>query len=238
VSSASDTMKKAFLMLWAKLLFVFAMPPVFSTVAEAAYFPDFRKPFDFSLLLSNSDIDLHTGSNSHRVSLDRISIEIFTLIEPRIQLGFTSGSSNLSLDNDPLSTGRSFNGYHAGLLVRSTLGRNPQIGFHANYTYQETKNETAGQKMTFNWHEWVAGVSGKIAFAQQLALSIGWTYHNVDANRRATGDIYQTQNMKLASGPQGRLEIAWLDRSDGHVSLAIQRGSYQQIAFRFSRKFR
>ncbi|MCF6338891.1 MAG: hypothetical protein L3J84_13230, partial [Gammaproteobacteria bacterium] len=164
-------------------------------------------------------------------------IEIFTLIEPRIQLGFTSGSSNLSLDNDPVSTGRSFNGYHAGLLVRSTLGRNPQIGFHANYTYQETKNETASQKMTLNWHEWAAGVSGKIILGQQLALSVGWAYHDVDANRRATGDIYQIQRLRLASGPQGRLEIAWLDRSDGRVSLAIQRGSYQQIAFRFSRKF-
>ncbi len=232
-------MKKAFFIQWTvKLLFVFAVPPVFSSIAEAAYSPDFRKPFDFSLLLSNSNIDLQTGSTPHRVSLDRISIEIFTLIEPRIQFGFTSGSSNLSLDNDPASAGRSFNGYHAGLMMRSTLGRNPQIDFHANYTYQETKNETASQRMTLNWHEWATGVSGKIVFGQQLALSIGWAYHDVNANRRATGDIYQTQNLKLASGPQGRLEIAWSDRSDGRVSLAIQRGSYQQVMFRFSRKFK
>jgi len=124
------------------------------------------------------------------------------------------------------------------LMLRSTLGRNPQIGFHANYTYQETKNEIASQKMTLNWHEWATGVSGEIVFAQQLALSVGWAYHDVDANRRVTGDIYQTQNLTLASGPQGKLEIAWLDRSDGRVSLAIQRGSYQQVAFRFSRKFK
>ncbi len=232
-------MKKAFFIQWAtKLLLIFAVSPVFSPIAEAAYSPDFRKPFDFSLLLSNSDVDLQTSSNQQRASLDRVSIEIFTLIEPQIQLGFAYGSSNLSLNNDPLSTGRSFNGYHAGLAIRSTVGRNPQIGFHANYTYQETKNETVRQKMTLNWHEWATGISGTITFGQQLALSVGWAYHDVNASRRATGNIYQTQNLKLASGSQGRLEVAWFDRRDGRVSLAIQRGSYQQVAFRFSRKFR
>jgi len=73
---------------------------------------------------------------------------------------------------------------------------------------------------------------------RQLELSIGWAYHDVDARRRVTGSINQTQNLELALGSQGRLEIVWLDHSDGRVGLAIQRGSYQQVGFRFSRKFR
>jgi len=237
-------MKKPFsippLKLFPQLLLVFALFPISTTIVEATYYPDFRKPFDFSLLLANSDIDLQTGNKKHHVSLDRVSIEIFTLIEPQIQFGFISGSSNLSLDNDPLSMGKSLNGYHAGLAIRRTLGRNPQIVFHANYIYQEAKNETANQTVTLNWHEWATGSSGKLILGQQLELSLGWAYHDVDAQRRVTGDINQTQRLKLASttGSQGKLEIAWLDRSDGRVSLAIQRGSYQQVTFRFSRKFR
>jgi len=207
-------------------------------ISEAAYYPDFRKPFDFSLLLAKSDIDLQAGDDKHRASLDRISIEILTLIKPRIQFGFISGSSNMNLDNDPVSAGKNLSGYHAGLMIRSALGHNPQIGFHANYIYQETKNEVTNQAITVNWHEWTTGIFGKIMFGQQLEFSVGWAYLDVDARRRATGDINQTQNLKLAAGSQERLEIAWLDRSDGRVSLAIQRGNYQQVAFRFSRKFR
>ncbi|NOX92170.1 MAG: hypothetical protein GXP18_06895 [Gammaproteobacteria bacterium] len=231
-------MKKPFSTPLSKLLFAFAALPVATPIAEAAYYPDFRKPFDFSLVLANNSIDLQTGNNKHRVSLDRISIEIFTLIEPRIQFGFISGSSNLSLDNDPVSTGKSLNGYHAGLAIRSILGRNPQIGFHANYIYQETKNETTRQTTTLDWHEWTAGTFGKITLDQQLELSVGWAYHDVDARRRAAGSSNQTQNLKLATGSQGRLEIAWLDHSNGRVGLAVQRGRYQQVEFRFSRKFR
>jgi len=230
-------MKETFPSWRSKRLLACAVLPIFTTIAEAAYYPDFRKPFDFSLLLTNNKLDLQTGSNEYDVSLDRISIEIFTLIEPQTQFGFISGSSYLSLDNDPVSAGKSLNGYHAGLAIRSFLGHNPQIGFHANYIYQETKNETVGQTVTLDWHEWAAGVFGKVPLGQQWELSVGWTYHDVDVRHRATGNTNQTQNLKLA-GSQGRLEAAWLDHSDGRVSLAIQRGSYQQIEIRFLRKFR
>ncbi len=220
-----------------KRLLACVMLSIFTTMTEAAYYSGFRQPFDFSLLLANNNLDLQTGSNEYDVSLDRISIEIFTLIKPQIQLGLISGSSNLSLGNDPVSAGKSLNGYHAGLAIRSALGHNPQIGFHANYIYQETKNEAADQTITLDWHEWAAGISGKILVDQQLELSVGWRYQDVDVRYRATGNTHQTQNLKL-TGSQGRLEAAWLDHSDGRISLAIQRGSYQQIEIRFLRKFR
>ncbi len=210
---------------------------IFTAIAEAAHYPDFRKPFDFSLLLTNNNLDLQTGNNRYDVSLDRISIEIFTFIEPQIQFGFISGSSHLSLDNDPVSAGKSLNGYHAGLAIRRFFGHNPQIGFHANYIYQETKNEVADQVITLDWHEWAAGIFGKVALSQQWELSVGWAHHDVDVRHRATGNINQTQNLKLTDS-QGRLEIAWFDHSDGRVGLTIQRGSYQQVAIRFSQKFR
>ncbi len=230
-------MKETLPSLWSKRLLACAALSIFTTITEAAYYPDFRKPFDFSLLLANNNLDLQTGNNEYDVSLDRISIEIFTLIKPQVQFGFISGSSHLSLDNDPVNAGKSLNGYHAGLAIRGSLGHNPQIGFHANYIYQETKNKAADQMIALDWHEWTAGISGEIPLSQQLKLSIGWAHHDVDVRHRATGNINRTQNLKLAS-TQGRLEIIWLDHSDGHVGLAIQRGSYQQVAIRFSRKFR
>jgi len=231
-------MKKPFSTQLSKLLFAFTVLSVSASTAEAVYYPDFRKPFDFSLLLASNNPDLQTDNNKYDVSLDRISIEIFTLIEPQIQFGFISGSSNLSFDNDPASTGINLNGYHAGLAMRSTAGDNPQIGFHATYIYQQTKNKTARQTVALDWHEWAASIFGKITLAQRLELNIGWAYYDVDARHRATGDINRIQNLKLASGSQERLEIAWLDRSNGRVGLTLQRGSYQQVVFRFSRKFR
>jgi hypothetical protein len=130
------------------------------------------------------------------------------------------------------------NGYHAGLAMRSSLGSNPQIGLHANYLYQETKNETTEQAVNLSWHEWTAGISGRIILGQQLELSIGWAYQDVDARHRASGTVNQTQSLELESGSQARMGIAWRVRSGGRVALTIQRGHYQQLEFGFSRAFR
>lgn len=216
-------------------LVILLVSPI-DSIAETTYYPDFQQPFDFSLSFSNSDIDLHAGDRKHPVSLDRIGIWVFTRIEPHLQLGFITGSSNLSLDNDPPTAGMSLSGYHAGLAMRSAFGRNPQIGLRADYLYQETKDETGTQTATLNWYEWSAGVFGKIVLGQ-LVLSAGWAQQGVDARRRATGSINDTQSLKLKSASQGQLGIAWLVSSGGRVSLMLQRGSYKRVEFRFSRKF-
>lgn len=205
--------------------------------AETTYYPDSQQAFDFSLSFSNSDVDLRAGGGKYPVSLDRIGILVFTQLEPHLQLGFITGSSNLDLDNDPLTAGMNLAGYHAGLAMRSVFGRNPQIGLQANYLYQETKDETDTQATTLSWYEWSAGAFGKIILGQ-LVLSAGWTLQDVDARRRTTGDINDTQQLKLDSDSQGQLGIAWLVSSGGRVSLRLQRGSYQRVEFRFSRKFR
>jgi hypothetical protein len=231
-------MKKYLRILLAPSLFFIATSLVPTSNAQAAYVPDFQTPFDFSLLFSNSDIDLQASDSKHLVSLDRISITVFSIIEPQLEFGFITGSSNLSLDNDAASAGMSLNGYHAGLAMRRYLGRNPQIGFHAHYLYQETKNETATQSATLSWHEWAAGISGVIILGSQLELNAGWAHHDIDARRRATGIINETQSLQLESGSQAQLGIAWLVHGGGRVGLSLQRGSYQQIEFRFSQKFR
>lgn len=214
------------------ILFIFPM----RSVAETTYYRDSQQPFDFSLSFSNSDIDLRTGNRKYQVSLDRIGILVFTRIEPHLQLGFITGSSNLSLDNDPPTAGMNLTGYHAGLAMRSAFGSNPQIGLQADYIYQETKDEMNGQATTLNWYEWSAGVFGKIILGQ-LVISTGWTLQEVDARRRATGNINDTQSLKLKSDSQGQLGIAWLVSSGGSVSLMLQRGSYQRVEFQFSREF-
>jgi hypothetical protein len=231
-------MKTAFSRTLLQRLPLFFLLTTFVGSAEAAYYPDFRSPFDFSLSLSKSDVDLQSDNGNPLASLDRISITVFTLVEPHIQFGFITGSSGLTLDNDPLTAGMSLGGYHAGLAMRSFISDNPQIGFHANYLYQETKDETAEQTVTLSWHEWTAGVSGRIILGQQLEFSAGWSYHDVDARQRASGTIQQTNNLALESSSQGEMGIAWHVRSGGRVGLTIQDGSYQQIEFRFSREFR
>lgn len=205
---------------------------------QAAYYPDFHEPFNFSLLFSNSRVDLQTDSNRQRVSLDRISVAVLTFMVPQVQFGFITGSSNLSINNDPATAGMNLTGYHTGLLMRSTLGSNPKVVFHADYIYQETKDETINQTATLRWHEWSAGISGKITLGHQLELGAGWEYDDVDAQRRATGGINETQNLNLKSGSQRKLEVTWLASNGGRVDLTIQRGSYQQVEFRFSQDFK
>lgn len=231
-------MKTAFITALLKRLSIIILLATFVGSVEAAYYPDYRNPFDFSLSLSKSDVDLQNDGNNHLAALDRISITVFTLVEPHVQFGFITGSSSLTLDNDPVTAGINLGGYHAGLAMRSYINNNPQIGFHANYLYQETKDETEDQTVTLSWHEWTAGISGRIILGQQLELSAGWSYHDVDARLRASGTIQQTKNLALESSSQGQMGIAWRVSSGGRVGLTIQDGSYQQIEFRFSREFK
>jgi hypothetical protein len=209
-----------------------------TTIADTVRYPDFQQPFDFTLSLSNSDIELQGGNGQTLVSEDRISISVLTRIEPHLQLGFITGSSDLFLDNDAPTAGMSLNGYHAGLLLRSEFGDNPRITAHGNYLYQQSNNERTGQTTSLSWQQWAAGISGTVILGQRLELSAGWMYHDVDARRRTTGVINETKRLVLASGSQGRFAIAWHVRSGGRVGLVLQRGSYQQVEFRFSREFR
>lgn len=233
-------MKKTAPTLFSKIVLTISLLFV-SAFAQAAY-PDFREPFNFSLLLSNSRIDLQASGKQQRVSLDRISIVVLMPTEPQVQFGFITGSSNLSISNDPASAGMNLSGYHAGLLMHSALAAifapRLKIVFRANYIYQETKDETLNQTVTLRWHEWAANISGKLMLGRQLELGVGWQYGGVDAQRRATGTITETQGLELESSLQRKLDISWLASNGGRVELTVQRGSYQQIEFRFSQDYK
>jgi hypothetical protein len=194
-------------------------------------------PIDFALTFSNSDIDLREGNSHYPVSLDRISISVFALEEEHIQFGFITGSSNLSLDNDSVVAGMSLNGYHTGLAVRGQYGHNPQLGFHADYRYQETRNETTTQSATLSWHEWTIAATGKLTFGQHLRVMLGGAYNDVKARRRARGDINDTLSMELDSAPHAQFGLEWLTGAGGRVSFALQRGAYDTVAFNFVRAF-
>lgn len=206
--------------------------------AATSPYSGFSSPIDFSLSLINSDIDLQSQDATVPVSLERISISIYTIEEPWAQLGFITGSSYLSTRDDPVTAGMNLSGYHAGLALRSTFGNNPVIGFHANYLYQETKDELANQAVTLSWHEWTVGLTGKIILGQRLGLSAGWNYHALKARRRASGDINDTQSMDLDSGAHSLLELEWIVQPGGRVGLILQSGNDQRTEFRFAQTFR
>jgi hypothetical protein len=195
-------------------------------------------PIDFALTLSNSDIDLRADSALYPIALERVNFSIFSLEEKNIHFGFNTGSSYLSLDNDTALAGLSLNGYHAGFALRGQYGRNPQLGFHADYRYQETRNKTASQTVTLSWHEWTAAATGKVILGQRLGLILGWAYSEIKARRRAQGDINGAFNLELDSAPQTQLELEWLTGTGGRVSLALQKGSYENLAFKFAQTFK
>ena len=229
-------MKKTFL---PPLLFL--LLTLINGVAQADNYGSYSRyssPFDFSLQLVSTDLALQADGIDMPVSLDRISFEVFTLLEPKVQFGFITGSSYLHIDDDPASAGLSLGGYHLGLVMRSSFGHNPQLGLHAQYLYQEAKDETDTQSVVLSWHEWAAGLSGRVLLGQQLELSAGLTLADVDARRRARGDINETKTLKLGSTTQRNLGIAWLTTDGGRVSLMLQRGDYKQVIFGFSRRFR
>ena len=198
----------------------------------------FNYPIDFALTLSDSDIDLRAGDKHYPVTLERINFSIFSLEEKNIQFGFNTGSSYLSLDNDIALTGMSLNGYHTGLAIRGQYGGNPQLGFQADYRYQQTKNETASQSATLSWHEWTMAASGRIILGQRLGVRLGWAYSEIKARRRAQGDINDAVTMRLDSAPQTQFELEWLTGTGGRISVALQNGSYENIAFKFAQTFK
>ncbi len=195
-------------------------------------------PIDFTLTLSNSNIALRAGNIDYQVALERISISVFSLQDKHLQWGFNSGASYLSPDNDPAVAGLRLNGYHAGFALRANLGSNPQLGLHADYRYQETRNETTNQTTSLSWHEWTLAATGKIILGQRLGFTLGWAYRDINAQRRTRGDINDTLSLQLNSPLQSQFELQWFTDASGRISIAWQRGSYENIAFNFSRAFK
>lgn len=198
----------------------------------------YRYPIDFTLTFSNSDIKLRADHKIHHVALERISISVFSLQDKHIQWGFSSGSSYLNLSNDSALTGISLNGYHAGFALRAHFGNNPQLSLHTHYRYQKTTHETANQTAALSWHEWMIAATGKIILGQQLELTLGGAYSDIDARGYVRGDMNDSLHLQLNSNPQSLLELAWLADPNGRISVAWQSGAYENIAFNFSRTFK
>ncbi|MDT8382935.1 MAG: hypothetical protein RRB22_00810 [Gammaproteobacteria bacterium] len=205
---------------------------------SSAYSNPYRDPFDFTLSFSRSDIDLRDSTTHYPVNLERISLSVFSLQEKNIHFGFNTGSSYLSMDNDTVLTGMSLNGYHAGFALRGHYGRNPQLGLHADYRYQETRHKTDSQSATLSWHEWTLAARGRLVLGQRLGIVLGWAYSEIEAGRSARGDINDALNLRLDSAPQLQVELEWLTGAGGRVSLAVQNGAYENLAFNFAQTFR
>jgi len=221
------------------LAFAIGLITISAKVAQAETFTSshYDYPIDFALTFSSSDIDLREGSTHYDVDMKRINVSAFALENSNFQLGFNAGYNYLSLDNDALLAGINLDGYHAGLALRGHYGKDPQLGFQADYRYQETRDDTETQSTTFNWNEWTMAVSGKVKLAQQLRLMLGVAYSEIDARRNTRGDIDDTLDMRLDSATQTQLELEWLIETGGRVSIALQSGAYQNLAFKFAQRF-
>lgn len=216
----------------------FAIADIRFAYADSRNSAHFGYPIDFALTFSNSEIDLREGNNHYPVNLERINVSIFSLQDDDIQFGFNTGSSFLNFDDDNVLAGVSLNGYHTGLAVQSQYGNNPQFGLRADYRYQETRNKTASQSATLSWHEWSVAATGKLILDQQFGLLLGWSYSEINARRRTQGDINSALSMRLDSPQQTQLGLEWMNGTGGQISIVLQNGAYENIAFSFAQTFK
>jgi len=208
-----------------------------AVLAASPYAGYDQAPIDFSLSFYSADLTLRAHNQDYPVTLERLSVAIYEADTPHLQFGFLTGSSYLSLDEDSVSAGLHPSGYHIGLALRGAVGNNPQLGFHANYVFQEVRDETDSQTVTVRWHEWLVEANAHISLGQQLGFIVGGGYVGLDARRHATGDINDTLNLQLASDSLGRLELEWRVPPGGRISLTLRRGAYDDVSFNFARKF-
>jgi hypothetical protein len=208
-----------------------------AALAASPYSGFYQPPIDFSLSFYSADLTLRAHNQDYPVTLERLSVAVYEADTPHLQFGFLTGSSYLSLDADSVSAGLHPSGYHIGLALRGAVGSNPQLGFQANYVFQEVKDEIDSQSVSLRWHEWLVGANARITLGQRLGFIVGGGYVGLDARRQATGDINDTLKLQLASDSVGRLELEWQVPPGGRISLALRRGAYDDITFNFARKF-
>ena len=218
-----------------------------TAMAEARYSSYASTPIDFIFSLSNADLDLSTPNTEYPVSLEKISVSVFNTLDPQLQLGFLAGQSYLSLSNDAATAGMHLSGYHVGLAIRGCFGghnsgnyssSNPQVKLQVTYLYQETKDTLEAQSATLSWHELTADASVKLNISQRFGIILGGSYSDLDAQRRATGDINETVKLNLDPGTQSRLALELRTPPNGRVSLVFRRGAYDGITLNFARQFR
>ena len=222
------------------VMFCCLLLTLYSTNSRAAdnqhtAYPDYG--IDFALELSRLEMDLEANNITYPANQKRISVHVFDTTNTNVTYGFLAGSSYLSLDNDPATTGLQPDGFHFGLAIRTDVFEDPRLRLEGQYLYQELQDKTSTDTVTMDWYEWQINSSIRFGLSPRWGIILGGGYSNVDADRRVSGSSPQTLHLSLDTAAQGTLEFEMLFPGEGRASLTIVRGNQDGIKLNFARRF-
>lgn len=208
-----------------------------NALAEPSNFQRKNYPDDFSLSFSFVDTDLSADSVIYPINQRRISVSLYSSLNPYLAFGLNLGSTYLGLDNDTATSGLNLNGNHIGFTINGVMGINPQLVFRAHYLYQEARDSDTTRSASLTWLEWVTEVSLRVKFGPYWGISVGGGFNDIDVRRRVSGAIKDTLNLKQEENLRGQLTLDLYTEPDGRVSLILNRGAHTGTELVFARDF-
>ena len=199
--------------------------------------PEPRTTLDFSLRLSRDRFTLKSGEANFDIRQNRIGVEVFNTENRRLQYGLLTGASYLSQDDDALSAGAELKGFHLGLALRTHIGKQPRLTAQAYYLYQEARHEEENRNLTWNNYEWGTQASLEFILNRYSWLTLGALYHELDAERRVSGDVQDTENLLLREKATAYMTLEIPAAPDGRIGFSLRRGGQEGISLIFSRGF-
>lgn len=198
-----------------------------------------ERPADFTLALTQHDLDLVREGDRIDTTLRRIGIAWREHYGDRVALGLLGGYSYVTQSGEPLTAGEQLDGYHLGASVDVDLPLSSFLSLYAGarYLYERTSDENDRQEVTLSWNQVYAEAGLAFRAGRAARFHAGVNYGELDGEERARGTVIDTRDLSVDdhTGVAGGVEVT-VDR-DGYVGAVARSGAYRGAGIYFGRRF-
>jgi hypothetical protein len=197
------------------------------------------RPIDFSLYISHHAFALNAAGTKTDTSVDRVGITYRERYGARLQLGLTGGYATLTQDNNPASSGRELNGYHAGFTFDLDLWQRERVNVYAGarWLYQKVDQDDGLQRVAIVTREPSYRIGASLALGDGVRAYAGLRYGRIDGEQRLSGTLKNTSAFETTDDAGGFAGLELQLEGNGYVGVATESGTDRNVAIYFGRHF-
>jgi hypothetical protein len=197
------------------------------------------RPIDFSLYFSHHAFDLDTAGTKIDTSADRVGVTYRERYGARLQLGLLGGYTVLTQDNNPATSGRELNGYHAGFSLDLDLLQGERVDsfMSARWLYQKVDHDDGSQRVTIVTREPSFRIGAGLALGYGVRAYGGLRYTRIDGEQRLSGTLNDTSVFEATRKAGGFAGVELRLEGNGYVGVATESGTDRNVAIYFGRRF-
>lgn len=190
---------------------------------------------DAGVRLSHAETHFMPGEPTR---IDSAEVHWSEPVAPHVALGLIVGWHSVNQTNNPLTAGRSLEGYHGGVRLDGELvgNRASALVLHTDYRYFRSDDTQPTQSVRFTWQDVRSVLAWRVALVPRTAIELGPEYGWRRGAELDSGAVAQTRDFS-DSRWGGYLSIRFATDPTGFVALRLRSGLDRNAALDFVRRF-